>query len=89
MELKMRSASKFSLLMGAYLTVLLISGFSGSYPPFEMPLASAGSPYGIQGQMAPELNLSNWIDGHGQKTEPIRLGDYRGKVVYLYFFQDW
>jgi hypothetical protein len=36
-----------------------------------------------------ELNLSTWIDGDGKKTESVRLIDYRGKVVYLYFFQDW
>jgi peroxiredoxin len=41
------------------------------------------------GRQAPELNLSIWIDGNGKKTESIGLSDYRGKVVYLYFFQDW
>ena len=29
------------------------------------------------------------LDGNGKKTDSIRLSDYRGKVVYLYFFQDW
>lgn len=45
--------------------------------------------YGIAGQMAPELNLSNWIDAAGKATASVRLADLRGKVVYLYFFQDW
>lgn len=51
-----------------------------------MPVARAGTAYGIQGQMASELNLSNWIDDHGQRTEAISQSDYCGKVVYLYFF---
>ncbi|UCD91301.1 MAG: hypothetical protein JSW04_07765 [Desulfobacterales bacterium] len=51
--------------------------------------ALASSPYGILGQAAPELNLNTWIDGNGNPIEPIRLNDYIGKVVYLYFFQDW
>lgn len=45
--------------------------------------------YGILGRQAPELNLNNWIDGDGKKIGPVRLSDYRGKVVYLYFFQNW
>ncbi len=55
----------------------------------EIQEASAKSQYGVLGQMAPELELFNWIDGNGEKTESIRLSDYRGKVVYLYFFQNW
>jgi hypothetical protein len=75
------------LLMGTL--VFLIAGFFDSNTPFEIPAASADSQYGILGQPAPELNLSDWIDGNGKKTESIWLSNYRGKVVYLYFFQDW
>ena len=57
--------------------------------PIKISTASADSRLGILGRPAPELNLSFWIDGHGKKIESIRLSDYRGKVVYLYFFQDW
>ncbi len=57
--------------------------------PMEIQLASANSHLGILGRPAPELNLDNWIDADGNRMEPIRLGDFRGKVVYLYFFQDW
>ena len=56
-------------------------------PDFQ--LASANSHLGILGRQAPELNLDNWIDADGEKMQPIQLGDLRGKVVYLYFFQDW
>ena len=51
--------------------------------------ASASVQYGIQGKVAPELNLTTWIDGDGKPIDPINLSDYRGKVIYLYFFQDW
>ncbi len=51
--------------------------------------ASASAQYGILGHLAPELKLNTWIGGDGEDIEPIRLKDYRGKVVYLYFFQDW
>jgi hypothetical protein len=50
---------------------------------------SASEQYGILGHMAPELSLNTWIDGDGKEIEPIYLKDYRGKVVYLYFFQNW
>jgi hypothetical protein len=51
--------------------------------------ASADVQYGIQGQQAPELNLTTWIDGDGKQIDPIKLSHSRGKVIYLYFFQDW
>ena len=55
----------------------------------EPQTAAANMHYGIQGQQAPELNLETWIDGDGKRVDPIYLSDYRGKVIYLYFFQDW
>jgi len=56
--------------------------------------AESGGPpgqqrHGILGRAAPELNLSNWIDGRGKPTGNVELASLRGKVVYLYFFQDW
>ena len=56
---------------------------------FGLKPASADVQYGIQGQLAPELNLTTWIDGDGKQIDPIKLSHYRGKVIYLYFFQDW
>ena len=56
---------------------------------FGIPPASAMSHAGILGSQAPELDVDSWIDGQGQKIAPIRLGAHRGKVIYLYFFQDW
>ena len=51
--------------------------------------ALATNHYGILGQEAPEIKLNTWIDGEGNKITPVDLRDYRGSVVYLYFFQDW
>ena len=57
-------------------------------------LAESGKPsatprHGILGLPAPELKLSNWIDGSGKPTKKVELASLRGKVIYLYFFQDW
>jgi len=49
----------------------------------------AADKYGILGEKAPELNLDTWIDGDGLKKKTLRLKDLRGKVIYMYFFQDW
>jgi len=63
--------------------------FPGSSAVVGIQIASAASQYGILGEVAPELNVNHWIDGNGKAMAPVRLSDYRGKVVYLYFFQDW
>ena len=51
--------------------------------------ALASNQYGILGRKAPELGLNTWIDSDGKPMDPIEVSDYRGKVIYLYFFQDW
>ncbi len=92
MKLQKPFISKYAICAGLITAGFLwffISALFDSDSPFEMPTASASSPYGIQGHTAPELNLPDWIDGNGNKTSVITLNDYRGKVVYLYFFQDW
>jgi uncharacterized protein YqjF (DUF2071 family) len=73
--------------MGAL--IFFVGDIFDSRMPFKISTASADSRLGILGQAAPELNLSTWIDGKGEKTQSLRLRDFRGKVVYLYFFQDW
>lgn len=45
--------------------------------------------YGILGRQAPELSLVSWINGEGQHVPEVPLSELRGKVIYLYFFQDW
>jgi len=71
---------------------LLMSGGAGVLN-FQAPLglqpAIASTQYGILGRQAPEIELNTWIDGNGKPMDPVRLKDYRGKVIFLYFFQDW
>ena len=78
------------ILMGTW--VILPHGmnyFFDSNDTFGLQTASANMQFGILGQQAPELNLTTWIDGAGNPMDPIKLNDYRGKVIFLYFFQDW
>ena len=63
--------------------------FFGSRENIGLQALAATTQYGILGQQAPELNLNTWIDGAGNPMDPIKLRDYRGKVIFLYFFQDW
>ncbi|MBT8369912.1 MAG: peroxiredoxin family protein [Deltaproteobacteria bacterium] len=66
-----------------------VSSLLDPHPRFGLQPASASNKYGILGRQAPELELSTWIDGNGRPMDPVKLKDYRGKVIYLYFFQDW
>lgn len=95
MKLKPKHKLKPAVLTVIVLTsmwMILVPGIYSSFVSKAMigiQTASASTHYGILGQIAPELNLNTWIDENGKKIEPIRLSDYRGKVVYLYFFQNW
>jgi hypothetical protein len=78
------------ILMGTW--VILPHGmnyFFESIGTVGLQAASANTQYGILGQQAPELNLNTWIDGNGKPADPVKLEDYRGHVIFLYFFQDW
>jgi hypothetical protein len=99
LEASMKSLSKQDLskklsrvpAVSARLVLLLIilMSLSVSEVLYEIQQASASSHLGILGRPAPELNLDNWIDTDGKQRTPIQLSDNRGKVIYLYFFQDW
>jgi hypothetical protein len=72
--------------------IFLISGMADLFDTdttLGIQPAAANTQYGILGQPAPELELNTWIDGNGKPMDPVKLRDYRGKVIYLYFFQDW
>lgn len=43
---------------------------------------------GILNQAAPEWDVDSWFNLPEGK-EKLSLADYKGKVVYLYFFQSW
>ena len=38
---------------------------------------------------APEFIVNQWIDSKGNKTNPIKLSDFKGKFKVLYCFQNW
>ncbi len=44
--------------------------------------------YGIVGRVAPELEISDWIDGDGKSTS-FKLAEHRGKFVFMEFWQSW
>ena len=77
------------LLGGMFLLMIILISFLSLIFPYATETASASNHLGILGQRAPELNLNTWIDADGKKMAPIRLTEYQGKVIYLYFFQDW
>ena len=95
MKLKHHGQLKSVVMMAFFITIMSIlplpenSRLSVRNGMIGIPTASASKHLGILGRTAPELELETWIDGTGAEVEPIRLRDYRGKVVYLYFFQDW
>ena len=43
---------------------------------------------GITGQQAPEWAVSTWHQLPEGKSK-LNVGDFKGKVLYLYFFQSW
>lgn len=51
-------------------------------------LFAAQQDYGIEGQLAPELQVPIWIDGDGKPTH-FKLSDHRGKFVFLELWQAW
>lgn len=38
---------------------------------------------------APEFDVKDWIDANGNKTDQIKLSDFKGKFKVLYCFQSW
>ncbi len=44
--------------------------------------------HGIAGQQAPNWAVSQWHQLPDGKSK-LDVGDYKGKVLYLYFFQSW
>jgi len=67
--------------------------FVGYFAGIEMTQAQdeskPGRPErGIVGQKAPEWEVSHWIQlPEGKKA--VQIGDYKDKVLCLYFFQSW
>jgi hypothetical protein len=90
-ELLGKSAIPFVLIVSAMWFIQMTENHN-YFNPYSMAGVTtvwAASHYGISGKSAPELELDTWIDGNGKTMEPIILKEFHGKVVYLYFFQDW
>lgn len=49
---------------------------------------AGAQPQGILNQPAPEWNVNQWINIEPDSPHP-EIADYRGQVLYLYFFQAW
>ena len=47
------------------------------------------SNYGIEEQMAPELDVPLWVDAQGEEMDPVLLKDLEGKFKVIYCFQAW
>lgn len=45
--------------------------------------------FGIQGQPAPALRITDWVNRAGQPTQPFVLDEHAGKVRVIYCFQAW
>ena len=95
MKIRLRDKIRKAIITGAVLLggwMITFSGMDSLYDndtTIGLQTASASTQYGILGRQAPELELNTWIDGNGKPMDPVKLSDYRGKVIYLYFFQDW
>ena len=55
---------------------------------FPTGVLAASPGYGIEGRVAPELEIDYWIDSLGEPTS-FRLADHQGKWVFLKCFQSW
>jgi len=75
-----------SIKIALLLPLLTFFGFL-TYGACEEPLVKER--YGIMNRAAPELSATYWVDGKGEPATPYKLKEYRGKVIYMLFFQDW
>lgn len=44
---------------------------------------------GISSRPAPELRVPHWIDGEGNRSDPIKLADLGAGFKVIYCFQHW
>jgi len=52
-------------------------------------LSFAQAERGIKNQIAPELEVPQWINGKGESQAPFSIAANRGKWIYLKCFQQW
>ncbi len=81
MKQKLDNLNHLVVILGTITFFLMASG-NGA-------IVNASEKYGILGKKVPELELNTWIDGDGNKSSSLKLEDFQGKVIYMYFFQAW
>ena len=85
MTLRTLSFTPFFLLM----TSIMIMGQNQGIDILDNKIRNTPAGYGIIGQEAPELQVTQWVDANGVKMDPVYLDDYKGKFKVLYCFQAW
>lgn len=53
-----------------------------------LPTAATAQQKGIEGELAPPLNVPDWYQAPAGKDR-VELSDYKGKIVVMLFFQHW
>ena len=67
----------------------VISGATMTGLGAPIALSAKGQTRGIQGYVAPELEIPYWIDGKGEQQKPFTITANKGKWIYLKCFQHW
>ncbi len=67
----------------------IISGAAMTGLGAPLALSAKGQTRGIQGYVAPELEIPYWIDGKGNQQKPFSIAANKGKWIYLKCFQHW
>ena len=88
----MHAVTRHSSILGLVFMLLVPLGSAGSVTAVVSPAGTASRaddqsprPHAAVGEPAPELVLPSLRQGN----DPVRLSDYRGKVVYLDFWSSW
>ena len=84
----MRAMNKNLVVCLAILLGLFSIGNLSAQTEEAKPAKPAKPVQGIVGQQAPEWDVSEWHQ-LPQGKKDLDIADYKGKVLYLYFFQSW
>ena len=86
--LTVEQKSGLQMLSRSQILILILCFLIGLVSSNWLSAQENGSKPGIKGQQAPEWAVSQWHQLPDGK-EALNIGDYKGKVLYLYFFQSW
>jgi hypothetical protein len=70
--------------------LLKLGALAATASVMQVPTQTAAAPpgYGIQGRLAPELEIDYWIDRNGDPAH-FNLANHEGKWIFLKCFQSW